>query len=228
MVFKKGNPGCACCCPCYYFEGNGGNNRPLTEHSAVYSNTASQGDQSAKFVGASYFEREKHWCFTPYGKTTWTVSFDMKVVDEPTFPQTQAMGLVTRGSWSGNPPTGTLSGEWAIIYRAVESGTTVLFVLKTSSDTNVFPIQETPTTVIGVAIDGESGAGTNGFNTLSWTIGPGTLSTVVANTQTITDNYAGSLVYGDDALLVGDNTGGLKLGEGSGEILIDNLCFDYT
>tara|TARA_R100000808_G_scaffold1538_1_gene6977 strand:- start:374 stop:1066 length:693 start_codon:yes stop_codon:yes gene_type:complete len=230
MVFKKGNPGCACCCPCYYFEGNGGNNRPLTEKETVaYSTTASQGGKSAEFEGNGYFERERHWCFTPYGKTTWTVSFDMKVVTLPATDQSQYMGLVTRGSFDGS----NMTGEWGIFYKAVDTGPTVVFVIKTTTAPNLLPQQPGPPTVYGFAINDESGAGTNGFNTLSWTIGPEKTSTAVANDQTIENPYTGELAYEDTALLVGKNTGQLKLGQDStdgdgGKILIDNLCFDYT
>ena len=223
MVFKKGNPGCPCCpCPCYYFEGSGKDsfgNKSLTESGTLYSTTFSQGSQSARFTGSSYFQREKHSCFSPYGHTTWTISFDMKVVTEPDVPQSQGMGLITRGAWDGNPPAGTMSGEWAIIYQHQESGSTVYFILKTDSTTNGLH---------SVAIREDSGTGTNGFSTISWTIGTGTASKVVANGIEYTGNYVGSLVYGNDDLYVGNNTDGLKLGEGSGEILIDNLCFSVT
>ena len=223
MVFKKGNPGCPCCpCPCYYFKGSGKDslgNKSLTESGALYSTTSSQGSQSAKFTGSSYFQREKHSCFSPYGHTTWTISFDMKIVTEPDLPQSQAMGLVTRGAWDGNPPAGTMSGEWAVIYEHQETGATVYFILKTDDTTNALH---------GVALNDSSGTGTNGFNTISWTIGIGTASKVVANGTEYTNNYVGSLVYGNDDLYVGNNTDGLKLGEGSGEILIDNLCFSVT
>ena len=230
MVFKKNNPGCPCCnspCACYYFEGSGKDsfgNKSLTESGALYSTTFSQGSQSARFMGRSYFQREKHPCFSPYGHTTWTISFDMKVVNEPDVPQSQGMGLITRGAWDGNPPAGTMSGEWAIIYQHQASGTTVYFILKTDSTTNGLH---------SVAIDDASGTGTNGFSTISWTIGTGTASKVVANGIEYTGNYVGSLVYGNDDLYVGNNTDGLKLGEyhdglDGGDILIDNLCFEYT
>ena len=237
MVFKKGNPGCPCCpCPCYYFEGSGKDsfgNKRLTESGAMYSKTfnfgyASQGSQSAQFTGSSYFQREKDSCFSPYGHTTWTISFDMKIVYEPELPQSQAMGLITRGSWDGNPPAGTMSGEWAIIYEHQETGNTVYFILKTDSTTNALH---------GLSLNDSSGTGASGFNTISWTIGTGTASKVVANGTEYTNNYVGSLVYGDDDLYIGNNTDGLKLGEASGEfpdivdggeILIDNLCFSVT
>ena len=233
MFFKHGNPGCPCCCPCYYFEGDGGKVKPLTEYNTAYSDTASQGSQSAEFEGSSYFEREKHICFTPFEKTTWTVSFNMKIETLPAIDQNQYMGLVTRGSLQFSYPTYTFTGEWGIFYKAVETGPTVVFALKTSSATNILPQQDGPPPVIGVAITNVEGAGNNGFHTLSWTVGPGSLSTVVANDQTITNNYTGELVYEDDDLLVGNNTGQLKLGEDSsdgdgGKILIDKLCFSFT
>ena len=231
MVFKKGNTGCPCCrqCPCYYFEGSGKDsfgNLSLTEGNwgVKYSTTSSQGSQSAKFTGSPYFYRERHSCFSPYGHTTWTISFDLKIVDEPELPQSKAMGLVTRGAWDGNPPAGTMSGEWAIIYEHQSTGATVYFILKTDSTTNALH---------GVAINASSGTGINGFNTISWTIGTGTASKVVANGTEYTNNYVGSLVYGDDDLYVGKNTDGLNLGgnfggRNGGDQLIDNLCFSVT
>ena len=241
MVFKKGNPGCACCCPCYYFEENGGNNRPLTEHNAVYSETSSEGTHSAKFEGASYFERERHWCFTPYGKTTWTVSFHMKVHVNPDTDQTQYMGLVTRGSIDGDG----MSGEWGIFYKAVGTGTTVFLALKTgdpNNTENILPVQVDPdtgekTSTKGFTVSSVSVNPTNSdFVKISWTLGPGKTSTATLisdTTQTLEDTYLGELTYEDTALLVGNNTGQLKLGENSsdgngGTILIDRLCFEYT
>ena len=239
MVFKKGNPGCACCCPCYYFEENGGNNRPLTEQETVaYSDISSQGEKSAQFVGTGYFERERHWCFTPYGKTTWTVSFDMKVHVNPGTDQTQYMGLVTRGSFDGDDMT----GEWGIFYKAVATGTTVFLVLKTDDTVNILPVQVDPdtgekTSTKGFTVSSDSVNGdNNNFVKISWTLGPGKTSTATLisdTTQTLEDTYLGELTYEDTALLVGNNTGQLKLGQGHGSkaggtILIDRLCFEYT
>lgn len=240
MVFKKGNPGCPCCpCPCYYFEGSGKDsfgNKRLTESGTLYSTTSSQGSQSAKFTGSSYFQREKHSCFSPYGHTTWTISFNIKIVTLPTIAGTPArfgntMGVVTRASINGIIPSGSFSGEWGIFYEHRASGGTLFFALETDSTTHVLPDKSGN---LGEAIDDENGDGVNGFYTVSWTLGPGTASVVKVGTVTTNNTYSGNLVSNQsDDLYVGNNTDGLKLGEDydgrdGGEILIDNLCFAVT
>tara|TARA_Y100001938_G_scaffold138018_1_gene202977 strand:+ start:299 stop:1021 length:723 start_codon:yes stop_codon:yes gene_type:complete len=240
MVFKKNNPGCPCCpCPCYRFEGNGKDsfgNKDLTESGTLYSTTSAEGSQSARFTGSSYFQREKQSCFTPYGHTTWTISFNLKIVTLPTLTAAgvfgNTMGVVTRASFSGVLPTGTFSGEWGIFYEHRETGGTFFFGLKTDTTTHVFP--DKGGGVLGEAIDDQNGDGVNGFYTVSWTIGPGSASVVTVGASTTNNTYSGNLVSDQsDDLYVGNNTEGLKLGEDydgrdGGEFLIDNLCFSVT
>jgi hypothetical protein len=240
MVFKKNNPGCPCCpCPCYYFEGSGKDsfgNKRLTETGTLYSTTASQDAQSAKFTGSSYFQREKHSCFSPYGHTTWTISFDIKIVTLPTLAGAPAtygntMGVVTRATVDGVIPVATFAGEWGIFYEHRETGGTLFFGLKTDNTEHIFP--DKGGGAVGEAINDVGGSGVNGFYNASWTVGPESASVVTVGASTTENTYIGNLVYGDDDLLVGNNTEGLKLGEDfygrdGGEILIDNLCFSVT
>ena len=239
MTFKQDNPGSPCCdcCPLYEFQnsadmGKDSNFRfPVAATSPSQSTTGTAGN-SAKFTGSSFYELKtaegqawptrRSWCFTPSVvnqsfASKWVVKFAMKVVTEPTLPQTQMMGILTRASATGALPSGSFSGEWAVLYRHQETGATVFFVLQTDTTTNLLH---------QIAIDDGSGTGTNGFSEFVWTV-QGSSSTVVVNSVTYNATIQGSLQFGNDAFFIGNNTSGLKLGEGSGEILLDQISLRY-
>ena len=239
MSFKRDNPGSPCCecCPLYEFEnsadmGKDTNLRfPVVPTSPLQSATGTQG-KSAKFTGSSFYELKtaegqawptrRSWCFTPSVvnqsfASKRVVKFGMKVVTEPTLPQTQAMGVLTRSTFAGNFPAGTFAGEWGVFYRHVETGATVFFVIKTDTTTNLLH---------QVAIDDTSGTGTNGFSEFVWTV-QGSSSSVVVNSATYSATIQGTLQFGNDAFFIGNNTAGLKLAEGSGEILLDQISLRY-
>ena len=204
---------------------------PVAATSPAQSTTGTVG-KSARFQGSSYYElttaegrtwpTRRSWCFTPSVinqsfASKWIVKFAMKVVTEPSLPQSQTMGILTRCDVTGLLPTGTFLGEWGVIYRHVATGPTVFFVVKTDSTLNLLH---------QVAINATSGAGTNGFNEFVWTI-EGTTSTLTVNGSTYTASVIGTLQFGNDSFYIGNNTSGLKLAQGSGDILLDQISLRY-
>ena len=137
MSWKRDSPGSPCCdcCPSYQFQdsanmGYDNNLRfPVAATSPAQSTTGTVG-KSARFQGSSFYElttaegrtwpTRRSWCFTPSVinqsfASKWIVKFAMKVVTEPSLPQTQTMGVLTRCDVTGVLPTGTFLGEWGVI-----------------------------------------------------------------------------------------------------------------
>ncbi len=96
MVFKMGNPGCACCdtqecpCACYGLNNNadddaGSNNLTGVDTPAFDASTKILGTHSAKFDSSGYFEKSHANCFSPSANSGgWAMWFWIKSLADST------------------------------------------------------------------------------------------------------------------------------------------------
>lgn len=159
MIFKIGNPGCACCyestavgaCACYSFDNTANNAAAdtlhLTSSYPAYSSTEKKlGTHSASFANTAHHSRGHSECFTPAaGPTPWRMWFWIKVVTHPVYTSRPPYaGVITKGNLNyvyGSPPVTSFDGEWGVFYNGAVGSSSdgywsaprLLFVYKSSA-----------------------------------------------------------------------------------------------